>query len=213
MFKSVNKVIKVLVLGDAFLNSGWGLVAPVFAIYIIQNINGGDIVVAGFAASVYWIVKSAIQMPFAKYLDRNHGEKDDFYAVFFGLLLVSLVPLGYMISTLPWHIYAFQVLYAIGMALVVPAWFGLYTRHIDKGREAYEWSMYSTSLGFIVGIFGAIGGVIAAVVGFKIIFVMISLFTIMAAIVFYSLRDEITSSHAHNIGIKAPDMGAKKMRF
>ncbi|MDP3057311.1 MAG: MFS transporter [bacterium] len=213
MLKSVNKIIKVLVLGDAFLNSGWGLIAPVFAIYIIQNIKGGDIMVAGFAAAVYWIVKSIIQMPFAKYLDRNHGEKDDFYAVFFGLLLVSLVPLGYMVSTLPWHIYAFQILYAIGMALVVPAWFGLYTRHIDKGKEAYEWSVYSTSFGFIAGISGAIGGVIAAAIGFKIIFLLISFFTIMAATIFYSLRDEITAVHIHNTSVKAVDVPAEKLRF
>lgn len=213
MLKSVNKVIKVLVLGDMFLNSGWGLVAPVFAIYIIQNIKGGDMVVAGFAAAVYWVIKSLIQMPFAKYLDRNHGEKDDFYAVFFGLLIVSFVPLGYIASTLTWHIYAFQVLYAIGMAMVVPAWFGLYTRHIDKGKEAYEWSVYSTSLGFIVGIFGAIGAIIAATVGFKIIFIIISLFTFLAAIIFYSLRDEITIKYDRKIDEKAIDAPLEKMRF
>ncbi len=212
MLKSVNKIIKVLVIGDAFLNSGWGLVAPVFAIYIIQDIKGGDIVVAGFAAAVYWIVKSIIQMPFAKYLDRNHGEKDDFYAVFFGLLIVSLVPLGYMISSLPWHIYASQVLYAVGMAMVVPAWFGLYTRHIDKGKEAYEWSVYSTSLGFIIGIFGAVGGVIASVVGFKGIFLMISFFTVIAALVFYSLKKAVTLPHIHNICVKVSDVPAEKIR-
>lgn len=213
MLKSVNKIIKVLVIGDAFLNSGWGLVAPVFAIYIVQDIQRGDIAVAGFAAAVYWIVKSIIQIPFAKYLDNNHGEKDDFYAVFIGLLIVSLVPLGYLVSTLPWHIYVSQVLYAVGMAMVVPAWFGLYTRHIDKGKEAYEWSVYSTSLGFIIGIFGAIGGVIASIIGFDAIFIIISFFTLIAAIIFYSLKNLITLPHTHTICAKTVKVPAKKVRF
>lgn len=213
MLTSVNKIIKILVLGDALLNSGWGLIAPVFAIYIIQNIEGGDLMVAGFAAAIYWIVKSVIQMPFAEYLDRNRGEKDDFYAVFIGLLLVSLVPLGYLVSTLPWHIYGFQVLYAIGMAMVVPAWFGLYTRHIDKGKEAYEWSVFSTSLGLIVGIFGAIGGVIASVIGFKIIFIMISFFTVAAAFVFYSLKNEIAAVNTKRVNTKAASIPDTKLRL
>lgn len=197
MLKSVNKIIKVLVMGDVLLNMGWGFIAPVFAIFIVQHIEGGDAKVAGFAAAAYWIVKSLLQIPLARRLDGHDGEVDDFYSIFFGLLLVGFVPFGYMVSSLPWHIYAVQIMYAIGMAMVVPPWYAFYGRHVDKGREAFEWGLDSTSLGFVIGISGAIGGVVADEVGYKYIFAAVGLFTIASALSLLLIRKDITKPHKH----------------
>lgn len=48
-----NKVIKVLVLTDFALFTGFGFVLPIFAIFITEHIQGGDIKMAGFAAFIY----------------------------------------------------------------------------------------------------------------------------------------------------------------
>lgn len=197
MFKSVNKIIKVLVMGDVLLNTGWGFVAPVFAIFIIQHIEGGDAKVAGFAAATYWITKSLLQIPLSKRLDKNDGEKDDFYSIFFGLIIVGIVPFGYMVSSLPWHIYAVQILYAIGMAMVIPAWYAVYGRHVDKGREAFEWGLDSTSLGFVIGLSGAIGGMIADTIGYEYIFAAVGLFSIASALALLLIREDIVNPHKH----------------
>lgn len=195
MFKSINKIIKVLIFGDILLNSGWGLIAPVFAIFLTQHIEGGDAKVAGFAAAAYWITKSLLQIPLAKRLDKNDGEADDFYSIFFGLLLAGFVPFGYMISYLPWHIYAVQIMYAISMAMVVPAWYAVYGRHVDKGKEAYEWGLDSTFLGFVIGASGAAGGMIADLMGFKFIFILVGLFTIASALALLLIREDIVRLH------------------
>lgn len=56
----LNKVIKILILADVTLLTGWGFVLPVFAIFITKHIQGGNIMVAGFAASAYWIILSCL---------------------------------------------------------------------------------------------------------------------------------------------------------
>ena len=187
----INKVIKILITSDIFLNSGWGLLAPVFAIFILQNIQGGNAKVAGFAAMTYWIVKSSLQIPIGKYLDKNHGEKDDLYFLILGTILVGFVPFGYLVSSLPWHIYLCQILQAVGMAMVIPPWDAIFTRHIDKGKEAFEWGLESTTLGFSAGIAGAIGGLLVAFVGFKIVFIMVGSFTFLAAALLFLIRKEL----------------------
>ena len=108
--------------------------------------------VAGFTFLIYWIVKSFLQIPISRYLDAHHGEKDDFWFMVSGLFLAGLVPFGFLISSLPWHIYAFQALHALSMALVVPSWNAIFTRHMDKKRIAFEWSMNSTVIGLGYGI-------------------------------------------------------------
>ena len=195
MLNSINKVIKIFITSDLFLNWGWGLLGPVFAIFIVKNIAAGNVAqgaeIAGFAALTYWMVKSSLQIPVGKYLDKNHGEKDDFWFMVLGTFLVGLVPLGYLISSLPWHIYGLQALHGIAMALVVPSWSAMFTRHIDKGKEAFEWGTRSTIIGFAIGIAGAIGGILVAILGFKIIFIMVGTFSIISAALLLLIYKEI----------------------
>ncbi|PIR72317.1 MAG: hypothetical protein COU42_01765 [Candidatus Nealsonbacteria bacterium CG10_big_fil_rev_8_21_14_0_10_36_24] len=206
MFKSINKVIKILVVSDFFLNSAWGLLAPIFALFIVQNITFGNTAqaakVAGFSTLCYWTVKSFLQIPIAKYLDKNHGEKDDFLFIVLGTFLTGLVPIGYFFSSLSWHIYIFQVLHAVGMAMMVPSWYAIFTRHIDKGKEAFEWGLDSTFLGFGVGITGAIGGIMAAVFGFKLIFILVAAMNIISVFCLLVIRKQI--SPKDHIKIKIP---------
>ena len=108
MFKSINKVIKILIFSDLVLNSAWGLIAPIFAIFIVQKIAAGSAAegakIAGFASLTYWVVKSILQIPIGKYLDKNRGEKDDLWFMAFGTFLAGLVPFGYLIASQSWHI-------------------------------------------------------------------------------------------------------------
>lgn len=180
----INKVIKILISSDFVLNSGWGLLGPVFAIFLVQKIAVGNPAegakIAGFASLVYWIVKSSLQIPIGRYLDKNHGEKDDFWSMVLGTFLTGVTPLGYLISSQAWHIYGFQVIHAVGMAMVIPSWFAIFTRHIDEGKEAFEWGLRSTSLGFGAGIAGAIGGVLVAIFGFEVVFILVGTFTMIS---------------------------------
>lgn len=184
MSKAINRVIRFLIYSDFVLQSGWGLLGPIFAIFIVQKITNGDVIyaakVAGFSSLTYWIIKSILQIPIGRYLDRNHGEKDDFRFMICGTFLTGFVPFGFMISSQVWHIYVFHVLHAVGMAMVIPSWSAIFTRHIDKGREAFEWSVRSTSLGLGAGIAGALGGIIAGLYGFTVIFVLVGSFTMIA---------------------------------
>lgn len=177
----INKVIRILIASDFFLQSGWGLIGPIFAIFLTSQIAGGDLKTVGFVAATYWIVKSIIQPFIAKYLDKNHGEKDDFRFLVVGMYAANLVPLGYIFSTEVWHIFSLEVVRALAMACVVPTWAAIFTRHIDKNKEAFSWSLESTGIGFAAGLAGALGGLIASVLGFKTVFVLVSLFGLLSS--------------------------------
>lgn len=192
--QKVNKIIKILISSDLVLNSGWGLLAPVFAIFILKKITLDDVAaaakIAGFASLIYWLVKSSLQIPVGRYLDKNHGEKDDFWFLVGGLFLSALVPFGFIFASYAWHIYTLQVIHAVGMAMALPSWCAIFTRHIDKGREAFEWGIESTSLGLGAGIGGAFGGIIAATFGFEVIFISITILTFFSGgLLFFISKD------------------------
>lgn len=186
-----NKIIKLLILSDFTIYSAWGLMSPIFAVFLLENIRGGDASVAGMASGIYWVTKSLLQVPMGKFLDKIKGERDDYWFLISGTFLASLVPLGFLASSEPWHIYSLQILYAIAMAMVIPPWGGIFTRHIDKGREAETWSFESSLLGLGVGIAGIAGGFIAESFGFASIFLAVTLFGILGGCMLFLVRKEI----------------------
>lgn len=195
MLKSINKVIKVLIASDCILNSAWGFLAPVFAIFIVEKITLGDIAegarVVGFATLIYWITKSFIQIPVGKFLDRNYGEKDTFWFTFLGRFIMAFTPFGYLFSTMIWHIYFWQIIYAFGSAMVVPSFYSIFTKFIDKGQEAFEWGLDSTTLGFGIGITGALGGILYSFFGPQIIFILVGVVNIISALLLFLIKKEI----------------------
>jgi len=207
MAKPINKVIKVLISSDVLLITGFGFIAPIFAIFIAQRITLGDMTeavkIAGFSMAIYWGVKSILQIPIGKYLDKNHGEKDDLYFVMIGNSLAALAAFGYIFSSSAWHIYLLQGIYSLGMAMNIPGWTAIFTRHIDKGQVAFEWATRSTFIGIGAGAAGALGGIIASSFGFNILFVGVGIFALLSALLPLSILKTITPKD--KISPRAPE--------
>ena len=168
----INHVIRTLILSDFYFNMGLGLFGPIFAIFITKQIAGGSIEVVGFAAGITQLFKVILQIPIAKYLDKNHGEYDDFYSMILGGALISLSPFLYIFATETYHIYLIQALYGIGLAFLVPPWYAIFSRHLDKLHENIEWSFESVAIGIAAAASAAIGGIMANRFGFQTVFII-----------------------------------------
>lgn len=177
----INHVVRTLVLSDFFVNSGFALFAPVFAVFITQQIQGGSLEIIGFAAAIFQIFKSSLQIPIAKYLDKNHGEYDDFYSLIFGTFLIATVPFMYIFASTANHIYMIQAIYGIGAAFTIPPWYAIFSRHIDKMHESLEWSFDSIAIGISGATAAAVGGILAQRLGFQTVFIFGGMLAIFGA--------------------------------
>ncbi len=189
--KSINKVIKILILSDMALLAGMGFLTPIFAIFLTQNIQGATIQTAGIASGIYWIVNSLVMIPIGKFLDKKEGEKDDLLAVVLGNILTALVALGYIFSRLPWHIYFLQALYGLGMALNIPAYTAIFSRHLDKGKEAYSWGVRGALTGLVIGVAEVAGGFVANHFGFNVLFAAAALIVLASAALLFMISREM----------------------
>ncbi len=179
----VGRLVKYFILSDLALLSGWGLIEPVFSIFIIQKVIGATLVTVGISAAIYWILRSVIQLPLANYIDRTPGEKDDFYALIIGLLTVSFSAILFVFVNTQWQLYAVQALHAIGFAFYVTAWPAIFSRHLDKDRISFDWALDSTAVSVAAGVSGFLGGVIASWTGFSAVFILTSFFSAVAAVI------------------------------
>lgn len=189
----INRVVRYFILADLTFLAGWGLVDPILAIFVVDKIAGATLVTVGILAAIYWIVKSAIQIPIALYLDRNQGEKDDFYAIIIGLLIASLSLFSFMAASKVSHLYLIQLIKAIAFGLYVPAWAAITSRHLDKDKVAFEWAVSSTAVGLSMGLAGLISGWLASY-GFNLVFLFGGFLSLASALILLLAPDLILPS-------------------
>ncbi|HEY4500101.1 MAG TPA: MFS transporter [Candidatus Paceibacterota bacterium] len=158
---NINKVVRYFIFADLTFLSGWGLIDPIFAIFVVEKIPGATLTTIGVMAAIYWIVKSIIQVPIALYLDKHDGERDDFYALIIGLLIAALTLFSFMAAREVWHLYTIQLVKAVAFALYVPAWSATLARHLDKQQMAFELAIASTAAGGMIGLTGLLGSWLA----------------------------------------------------
>src|SRR2546427_332129 len=91
----VNRLVKYFILSDLTFLAGWGLLEPIFSVFVVQKIPGANLVTLGILAAIYWVVKSSIQLPLANFFDRTPGEKDDFYGLIAGLFIASFTAFSF----------------------------------------------------------------------------------------------------------------------
>ncbi len=181
----INRVVKFLVLSDLFFIGGWSLVQPIFSIFIIEKIAGATLVSVGLIAATYWLVKSIVQIPIANFFDKNDGEKDEFYALVLALLSGGLASFVFSISTKLWHVFLVQAIFALSMALYVPSWYGIFSRHLDQKRFSFDWTLDSTVIGLASFATSVLSGILANSFGFPFVFRIVGFFSIISALIIF----------------------------
>ena len=165
---------------------------PIMAIFFSENIHGGGVELAGMAVTVYYLVKSVAQIPIAKIIDGTRGEKDDYLLMVLGSSLTALAAFLYMGVTEPWQVLAIQVVHGLGSAFCYPTWMAIFTRHIDKNKEGWEWTLYYTSTDIGTALTAGLGGFIVATMGYRFLFWIIGVTCVIGVVLLTFVRKEIT---------------------
>jgi len=177
------------VLSDLFLYIGWGLISPIFSIFTIENIAGATIVTAGTSSAIYWFSRSGIQIPVARFLDKRKGERDDFHALVFALLMIAMA--SFMLAgtkTIP-QLYTVQFFHGLALGIYQVAWPSIFSRHMDKDKVSLDWSLDRASIGAAVAVASILGSQAVALWGFSLVFMFTGTMSILSALALIGLPD------------------------
>src|SRR5258708_7580542 len=163
---SGNRIIQVLLLFLFIVNMGGGLFDPFFAVFVKGFIVGATLKTVGFAAALYAISKSILQLPLAKKIDAKAGERDDFFVLLAGSSLGFIFTMGLLFIHMPYELYVLEIINGVGGACLAAAYYGIFARHIDRGSEGFEWSLFSVwGLTLSAAVGSMAGGIVADALG------------------------------------------------
>jgi MFS family permease len=189
----LSKIIKYLILSDLVFYSGWGLISPIFAIFIVETIKGGNAFVVGLAAGISLVVRSVFRLVFGIYVDSHKGLKDDYFFLVFGLFISAIVSFGFIFSTLPWHIYVLQAISGLGLAMTTAGFTSIFTRNIDTGKESTEWGIDAIAVGLGPGIAGVIGGAAVTYFNFTDVFIAVGIIGLIGVALLFMIKRDVLS--------------------
>jgi MFS family permease len=181
---NMNHTLKLLIISDIFIISGLGLVAPILAIFIKDNLIGGTIIAAGIAAAIFGVTHAVLQIFFAHIF----YPKDRLWMLKLGTFLMVLVPVGYIFSTNIWHIYAVQFVYGISAAFAYPSWSSFFTSNLEKGKRGFQYAIYNSSVSAGTALTAWFGAQIAEKFGFELTFILTGLFALIGFLVLFRLE-------------------------
>ncbi len=186
----MNRKLLLLILSDILILSSFGLIGPIFAIFIIKNLEGGSVVTAGLSTTIFLVVKSVVQMPLSRYfIDK---EKHKTRSLLLGTLLIISVPFIYFFAKSVYAIFAAQAVYGLGAAMAYPAWFTLFTNYIDKKHKGFEYTLWSTGVGVGTALAAFVGAKVAEILGFKVLFFIVGFIAFLGFLLLIAL-DRIES--------------------
>lgn len=201
----LNPIIRLLIITDFFVLAGLGLTAPIFAIFVDQDLIGGSIAAAGVAQMIYMVVKAVFQLGVGWFNDRDIGNLREFWTSLVGYALIAIVPFLYAVVQTITQLYAVQAIFGIAAALTYPGFMTIFTKFLDKQREGREWSVYSTVVFIGMAITAAVGAWMVEQYGFTRVFIVVGVITILGFISYASLgryyaelkRDHHSPRHHH----------------
>jgi MFS family permease len=160
----MKRMLALVTLASMFSTLSVEFIAPFYAVFV--GGLGGGLILAGGTWAVYRF-GSAIMMWVAGRIE-DRWPAEHFVLLGFGLRMLGTT--GYFFVTTPWHLLIVQAFQGFGHALIGPGHRKIYSRHLDEGHEAREWSYPEIGHEIATGTAALVGGIVAAQFGFVALF-------------------------------------------
>lgn len=165
--KYKNVSLKLLLLASYTNNLGWGIYAPLYALYVLRL--GGTAFDISLLWSLYALIAGLLMIFFGRL--ENTKSYNPIMMLVVGYASFIVVACGLLIVKNIHQFYALQLSLAVAMGILTPAARITYARAQKKGSEASEWGLFDGGNYILIAIAAFIGGLLYKQGGFKAIFI------------------------------------------
>lgn len=189
---TINLTIRILLVFIFLVNGGSALYWSLLAVFIGNHIAGATLATVGFSIALWGVMKAAVQIPIARWLDHRQGESSDFYVILIGVLGAVVYSFAFLFITQVVQLYALMILIGIVDAFIMGAYYAIFSHHIDKNSQGFEWSLFSVGgVTISTAIWGCVGGWAAQQYGFSALFITAGILNIIATLLLILLYPQM----------------------
>jgi len=188
----MKKGLRILLFSDTWATLALGMIGPIYAIFVEKI--GGDILDASWAYFAFMITTGVVMYLISHWEDKvKHKEK----LITLGYSLTALGCLSYIFVYNQTTLIVTQIILGLAEAIQLPAYDALYSKYITKKKAAPEWGNWEAMWYLVTGIAAVIGGFLATLYGFKTLFMVmfvVSLVSVVGSLRLYQKKKLLNSN-------------------
>lgn len=177
----INPLVKAYIISELFLWSAWSCVAPIFAIFVVNEITGANVETAALAYSIYLVSRVLFELISGKYLIKTVDRKKLLLAIL-GIFCLSIGYIGFSFSTSIIMLFMSYFILGIGLGIASPAKNAIFSMHLDKNKESTEWGIADASSFICMALATAFGGFFVSQYGFRPLFLLAAIINLLSII-------------------------------
>lgn len=177
----MNKALKILLAADSINLLAAAMLGPIYAVFVEEV--GGDILIAGFSFAMFAFVMGSVILLVSKVEDRLLREKKLWLIA--GYFVIAAGFSSYLFVQTVFHLFFVQVLLGLGRAILAPAFDGLYSKHLSKGRFASGWGFWEAANQYSAAGGAIIGATIVSLFGFQVLFIVMAFLSFLSGVVIF----------------------------
>ena len=191
-----NGVICLVFLTNSFNAFAFGVIFPFISVFAAQEIKGGNLEVAGFAAGVSPLVQGPTSILGGVILDRISKRTERY--IFISFVVQQLSNAVYLcimaFVTTPGQLYLLQGIRGGITGLTLPAGNIIQSKYMDKDKEGTQWGITIAIFNVFFGGGSILAGKLAEPIGLRLLFVFGGFFYLVATVFAWkALREMIKS--------------------
>ena len=160
------KILRAMTINDISYWASDAFVMIIFALFVVNFIDGGTASHVGFAAFGYFLVRALTSIPIGQFFDSHKGYLDELWGLAFTGFVAGSLYILLSQSTQLWQLYIIMLLLGFVSAVNLTSWRVLFYNNIDKQEYAQTVGIYQTAAAVSYALAGALGGVIGEFFGF-----------------------------------------------
>lgn len=168
------RLLKHLFAADLLLVGSYGLLLPIFALFLTERLPGVGIESVASAAAVWLFSYALFDWIFNSYMHHGDSERRAYGGLIAGTLVSALVPLAYLYAKDMSAVYAAQLALGFGLGLSKPSWSHIMRGTIDEKHRRTIGKMRQFTNTMIMASAAALGGLLAARYGFDRLLIMMT---------------------------------------
>lgn len=184
---SINPVIKIIIISDIFFWSAWYTVLPILSIFFVQEIQGATIDTAAFGFSFYLLARVAASLIGSKF-SANASDSRKIFMIIYAILILNIAYVLMAFTRSLGTVYAFYIIVGMGIGLASPVRSALFSTHLDKHKETFEWALSDSVVLVGIAICSIIGAVIIRDYGYTTLFLVATFFNFLSIFPYFAYK-------------------------
>lgn len=172
--QKINPIIRAFITSEFFFWSAWNSITPIFTVFVMKGIDGSNIAIATSAYSFHLVVRIATELLIGKKFPYSK-DRVKIFITLLGLVIISIAYIGLAFTRSIQAIFLFFGLIGLGFGIASPAKLSLFSIHLDRKKETYEWSVYDAISMGGMAISAFLAGLIIHEWGFQTMFALAAL--------------------------------------